>query len=247
MAVIVCLGLAACRRVPSEYSAEMVLRTVSRHPVFEEIAYEKLEAKVAATDGRVRLETPDFVLILSLENGREVWTPSSGASGRSGGGAQDSQGRGWLLLKRGRLEVEDPGKPGGPPPKIRQPMMRKYIALTPQNLSAWPRLGALVVLASQLAPPPDGKAHVCVERAKDCRKVATEAIGGRAAEKWEYVEGDRPVRVWTDAKLGIPVRSDLFEVKSIFVGPQERELFERPSEYEEYGAAETPRKRLNLP
>lgn len=224
---MVCLGLIGCRRGPSEYSGEMVLRTLSRHPVFEEIAYEKLDAKVAAVKGKVRLETPDFVLIVFSE-GRNADGKVSDEEGRP-------ESRGWLLLNRGRLEVVEPEKPGAALPQVRQAAIRKYIPLTARNLAAWPRLGALVVLASQLAPPADGKAHVCVEGSKDCRKVATETLGGRAVEKWEYGEGGRTVRVWTDVKLGgVPVRSDLFELKSIFEGPQEAALFELPAGYEEY-------------
>ena len=234
VALVVCLGLGACRRTPSEYSGRLVLHTVSRHPIFDEIAYEKLEAKVAATDEKVRLETPDFVLIFYLEKSNRRYLGKS-ENGKPGTGESGHENQGWLLLNRGRLEVVEPGKPRGAPPKIRQPAIRKYIPITAESLAAWPRLAALVVLAAQLAPPPDGKAHVCVAQAKDCRKVATEALGGRAAEKWEYSEGGRTVHVWTDVKLGgVPVHSDLFELKNIVEEAQDRAMFELPKEYEEY-------------
>lgn len=93
----------------------------------------------------------------------------------------------------------------------------------------------------------DPQRHVVVRQQSDAGPlmerllVASEAVEGRATEKWEFINTfnnqTRKSTQWIDAKLRVPVRvmiegKTVVEVKNIQEGPQAAELFQVPAGYQ---------------
>ncbi len=91
-------------------------------------------------------------------------------------------------------------------------------------------------------PLPDEPGSPCTQPdAKlTCKKLGTETIEGRPADKWEFISkhDDNTYRslVWIDRELRVPLRQEfaggvMSELKDIRVGPQPASLFRVPADY----------------
>jgi len=94
---------------------------------------------------------------------------------------------------------------------------------------------------SELAKPAlaGADAQPCAgEEGMTCRKVGSEALNGREADKWEVRKAGEaePSLLWVDKRLRIVVRREsgdsLFELKNIQEGPQDASLFAVPADYQ---------------
>jgi hypothetical protein len=100
-------------------------------------------------------------------------------------------------------------------------------------------------------PMPDDPSHPCQahDAALKCNKLGTELVGGRQADKWEFVatQGQETHRtvMWIDQRLRMPIRMDLpggmtSELRDIKEGPQPAELFKVPADYKQVELPQRP-------
>ena len=175
--------------------------------------------KMYASKGRVRTEMAGAVAILDT-----------------------NQQLGWIIFASKQYTEIKLGQPLPKPKPVELPKLppgsglrtfvetRKVAPLFPVELGK-------PVLASEQADPCAGEAE------KTCRKVGSETVNGREADKWEVRRTGEaePGYLWVDKRLRMVVRrqsgDSLFELKNIQEGPQDGPLFTVPKEYEKISPA----------
>jgi hypothetical protein len=100
-------------------------------------------------------------------------------------------------------------------------------------------------------PMPDEAGHPCQQQGSGlkCTKVATEAVNGRTADKWEVVatQGQETFRsvMWVDHRLRLPVKAEFpggvqSELRDVKEGPQPADLFTVPADYKKVELPQRP-------